>query len=691
MMTMDKNRPTRWLACFLVGWSVIGWTPNLIFAGGGPENLILAVNLNSPASLAVANLYIELRGIPATNVVYLDLPFAADQEQITLAEFREKILKPIIDHITIHRLDAQIDYIVYSADFPTSISIKELVDQLIQDVPGLSDTQIKLMRPVASINAMTFFAGSVLANDNSFLRLDANWYMRQPIDEALRSPFVGDDDRNFRSAQVLIHSEEYEKALGFLEPLAQSDPLQFATHLLMIRCQAGLGRAAETAESIRNVARCGWGHRATIAAFPEFTNVAADPLVTQALESIPNESPEYLSSHAFRRLYAWGVNGGRLSRPEIGRSYLLSTVLAVTRNNGTSLDEALEYLRTAVAADYTQPEGSFYFALTGDVRTTSRQPGFESAIAGLRELGFEARIIKEAVPSKQDRVAGAMLGDKVVRWPASLSKLLPGAIVDNMTSLGGRMKGDHHTPATEFLKWGAAGSSGTVIEPFSVQAKFAHPMIMVHYARGCSLAEAYYQSVHCPFQLLIVGDALCQPWAKPVPIEAVGLGAGAKVRGLTQVEIKSQDASRIEHFELYLDGVKSGTTPKTGRFSFDADQISDGYHELRIVAVASGPLETRSRVIIPFFVDQKGGSVQLIANATTISRSGEVLITAESAGAVGEISVRQNDRTVAKISESGKSVRVAASTLGVGTSRLMGSATIGGQRVQSEPITVTVE
>ena len=52
-----------------------------------------------------------------------------------------------------------------------------------------------------------------------------------------------------------------------------------------------------------------------------------------------------------------------------------------------------------------------------------------------------------------------------------------------------------------------------MIEPYSIQAKFPHPGIHVHYCRGASLAEAFYQSVNAPYQLLVVGDPLCQPWA----------------------------------------------------------------------------------------------------------------------------------------------------------------------------------
>ena len=69
-------------------------------------------------------------------------------------------------------------------------------------------------------------------------------------------------------------------------------------------------------------------------------------------------------------------------------------------------------------------------------------------------------------------------------------------------------------PLTDLIRHGAAGASGTVAEPYAIAAKFPSPFIHVHYVRGASMVEAFYQSVSGPYQLLIVGDPLCRPWSK---------------------------------------------------------------------------------------------------------------------------------------------------------------------------------
>ena len=159
---------------------------------------------------------------------------------------------------------------------------------------------------------------------------------------------------------------------------------------------------------------------------------------------------------------------------------------------------------------------------------------------------------------------------------------------------------------------GAAGSSGTVTEPFLIEAKFPTPNMHVHYARGSSLAEAYYQAVASPYQLLIVGDPLCQPWARRPQIVIAGLSAGETVSGKRTMTATVSPAS-VDRIEWLLDGHRMAITTPSDRITLDCDTLPDGFHELRAVAVNSGPIETQGRAIVPFTVGAHGRACQIVA------------------------------------------------------------------------------
>ena len=93
------------------------------FAGGGPENLILVVNADSAASKLLANHYIHGRGIPRSNVIYLE--GVPDREIIPWPQFKAQILEPLLNEMQRRKLVGQIDYVVYSLDFPTTIIVNE--------------------------------------------------------------------------------------------------------------------------------------------------------------------------------------------------------------------------------------------------------------------------------------------------------------------------------------------------------------------------------------------------------------------------------------------------------------------------------------------------------------------------------------------------------------------------------------
>ena len=92
-------------------------------AGGGPENVFLVVNPQSADSMTIANYYLRVRQIPPGNIFYL--PWDPKNEATSAYDFRRDILKPIFEAIRTRRLTAQIDYVIYSSDFPWKIALDD--------------------------------------------------------------------------------------------------------------------------------------------------------------------------------------------------------------------------------------------------------------------------------------------------------------------------------------------------------------------------------------------------------------------------------------------------------------------------------------------------------------------------------------------------------------------------------------
>ncbi|HEX3999259.1 MAG TPA: hypothetical protein VHX65_11970 [Pirellulales bacterium] len=543
-------------------------------AGGGPENVLIVVNSHSDASLTVANHYCRLRHIPPGNVLHLDWQGSTDSTDIDT--FRQKILEPALRAASERGLGEQIDYVVYSSDFPTRIDFASDAPPEQQKAPLLS----------ASLNSLTYLYQAVLQRSPHYASLKSNNYVRQP------------------------------DAAG------------------------GIG-----------------------------------------------------ASHGFRGWYGWSPQGELLESG--GSRYLLSTMLAVTSGRGNTIPEVLEYLDRSAAADGTMPKGTIYYLRHGDVRSTTRQGGFAAAVAALRKLGVAAEIVDATAPHAKPDVQGAMLGSADVNWSASKSTILPGAIVDNLTSFGGVLSaGAGQTPLTDFLRYGAAGSSGTVCEPYAIQNKFPLPAIQVHYARGCSLAEAFYQSVWGPYQLLIVGDPLCRPWARIPTVHVSGVEPGATVHG--RLLLKPSVAAGgpdVDRFELFAGGQRVGRCGAGGTLDFDTTPVADGNLELRVVAIDSSPIETQGEAIFDVTVENHGLSFDWRVSQPKIREGMRIHISAKAPGAEW-ITVFQDSRQVGRITGPEGELMLDSDKLGTGPVLLRAiakSAAAEKGYVVARPITVEIE
>jgi len=516
-------------------------------AGGGPENVFLLVNPTSQDSMTVANHYIDLRKIPPSNVHYLE--WDKERPLIKGKVFREKILLPAMKEIEKRGLAGQIDYLIYSCDFPWKVSFAgDFPDE--KFTPGY--------QPYGSITGSTYLWAFVKDQRKEMFGLTTNNYF-----------------------------------------------------------------------------------------------------------SVPNNGKTI--SRGFQTQYRWLPGGQRANLQ--GIPYMLSMMLGVTYGQGNSVEEIIRYLKISSKADATHPRGTVYFLKHGGPRSTPRHNLFPRAVRELGRAGVKAEIIEGRFPQGKKDIMGLTVGVTNFDLLASGCRMLPGSIGDNLTSTGGVMSVDaKQTPLTAFLRHGAAGACGTVHEPLNYPQKFPSPFLHVHYAHGCSLAESFYQSLHGPFQQLLVGDPLCQPWAKIPEVSVAGPTKKRFVSGsITLTPAGSlKNPQPVRYYELFVDGIRRKRCRPGGNFKLDTTKLADGPHELRVVALDESPLETQGRWIDKLMVKNGPHAVQLsIENQAQLANANYVVVKVASTQK-NPVLIMHNHRKLAEVPAGNGSARIAVDLLGSG-------------------------
>ena len=330
-----------------------------------------------------------------------------------------------------------------------------------------------------------------------------------------------------------------------------------------------------------------------------------------------------------------------------------------------------------------------------NVRSTVRQSQFPAAIKALSDLGLKAVIANGAEPRGQREILGLTSGWTQIDLAGANSELALGAIVDNLTSHGGflrRLPGPNpQTRISAFLRAGAAGASGTVIEPLAVPQKFPTAWLHVHYARGACLAEAFYLSVEAPFQLLILGDPLCQPWASIPEVTVDGIADGDTISGTVQITPSAQVAEgrAISRFDVYIDGKKSRERTPGQKAGIDTTKLPDGNHELRVVAIDNSPLETQGRWIGNVIV-KNGREAVSISSVTGPRVSGPTVSLTVSCTIDATTLVIHNGREVGRAIGRRATLQIPVEKLGKGPVVLEGR-TIGQTRLRSQPLALEIQ
>lgn len=562
------------------------------FAGATSSQWVVVVNGDSISSRTVANHFCHIRDIPSNNVVVLfGIP---DKDRITVDEFRTLILAPLVEELQKRGLANLIQGVAYSTDFPTSIDVAADAKK----IPDLS----KYLTPVASINGLTFFYRYVMTENPAYLSFDANWYARRTIQDTLQPLF--ESEKAKEEFVELDKAKDWSRMAKLLSDGAAKLPkeLRPPTVLLSAFLFAKDRDREQCLKQLETAILEGWNYRKVLEKQADLNFLIDDKEFQRLLNLCEDTESEFTEIRAFNARNLYSPNLAVTKDPKYGVPFLLSVVLGVSRDLGLRREEVVSGLLQSAKADYNPPKGKIFFTQTTDVRTTTRQPFFAQAIQNLNKKGIEAVVHQGGLPPKGTKCAGLMMGNADFSLGREFVEFEAGSIAENLTSFGGAMTNPSQTKATEFIRYGAAITSGAVHEPYAIINKFPHPFVFDCYAEGLTSAEAYYSSVVCPYQLLILGDPLCQPYAKPPRFT---IETQSKIHDRNKpikLSVKLNDDNKLEPATCWvtLDGRFLAEGAFRSSIALNLSTIPLGTHELRIGLKSEDNVEHKFEAALEF-------------------------------------------------------------------------------------------
>jgi hypothetical protein len=149
----------------------------------------------------------------------------------------------------------------------------------------------------------------------------------------------------------------------------------------------------------------------------------------------------------------------------------------------------------------------------------------------------------------------------------------------------------------------------------------------------------------------------------------------------------------VHRFELFVDGRRTAVARAGQTLTWDSTTDYDGYHELRVVAVADGPIATQGRAILPVVVDNHGRTATMTATPAETVRWDETLLVDVKAPGMKQVYVLNNGRMVGVIPGEQGQLKIPPAALGIGPVGLQGLGVAGagyGDRVVLRPIQLSV-
>lgn len=662
------------------------------------------VNGESWLSRSLANEYALLRAIPSANIIQIEgIP---NHEGIPVSQFRELILQPLLVTLERRRLAPHVSCIVYSADFPTWVEVSDDIGP--RRLPSVVGSR-------AALTGLTYLYQGVLARNLDYLDPNSNWYARRlrqgtalgrewkdeetTAYREVESFFAEKQKRDAPGAaaagdQAAWASAEWAKALPLLERVAAAHAESAAVVYNLACARAQTGRLDEAMAALQAAVAAGFTDPRHIQKDGDLTPLRARPDFVALLERLRGWQAEMVSPCAFGAGVGWTPQGLPVP-PYKGARYLLSTMLGVGSGRGNSFAEMVAGLRRSAAADGSRPAGTVYFMTNDDVRSTAREWAVPGAAAEVRAAGVRAEVLSGVLPAAKADVAGAFVGAAGFDWKASGSTILPGAICEHLTSFGGMLdESAGQTPLSEFMRYGAAGASGTVCEPFAIQAKFPHAFLQAYYTAGYTLAESFYLAVTGPYQLLVVGDALCAPWAQRPTASVAGMQPGQRADGVQRLQfVAGESRTALAEVTWFVDGQRFAVLGPTQALELDCDKLVPGWHLLSAVGGLASALQTRCRAALPFFARGVPAEFELVGVASATVPWGGMISLTRKAQRGQRLALLWQSEEVAAFEPEDDEIKIRSDQLAMGRVELhpVVSGGPGGRAVSGVPVAVTIE
>ncbi len=180
---------------------------------GGPENVLVVQNGNSPVSMRIASYYMSRRGIPAANLVTLSVPdssISSANEIIPLSTYTNQIEQPIRGFLAASGLTNQIQYIVLTKGVPIRLS---------SDPPSGSTGGRAVDSVLAGMDLVNELSIDLTDSDGNYLAtVSANRYWRSTV------PFTHQQYGGYLVTRLDGYTEADAKALVDRAMTSQTTP-----------------------------------------------------------------------------------------------------------------------------------------------------------------------------------------------------------------------------------------------------------------------------------------------------------------------------------------------------------------------------------------------------------------------------------------------------------------------------------